>query len=115
LRVKEASPAAAVREFSLEHRLLERLQHCAMERENLSDLVGFTASLKNRYGIPPFPVAASGSSVPTALVARCALEAAMLNRLMNLLLDTPRLAELAVRPYGYPRATHFEWVLTLGE
>jgi hypothetical protein len=39
----------------------------------------------------------------------------MLNKLMNLLLDTPRLVELAVRPYGYPRASQFELQLTLGD
>jgi len=39
----------------------------------------------------------------------------MLNKLMNLLLDTPRLAELAVKPCGYPRAKQFELALTLGD
>ncbi len=39
----------------------------------------------------------------------------MLNKLMNLLLDTPRWVELAVKPRGYPRATQFELVLTLGD
>ncbi len=98
----------AVREFSLEHHLLDRLRHCAMERENLSDLISIIASLKNKYGIQPFTVASSGAPIPTALVARYTLQATMLNKLMNLLLDTPRLAELAVKPYGYPRATQFE-------
>ncbi len=105
----------AVREFSLEHHLLDRLRHCAMERENLSDLISIIASLKNKYGIQPFTVAASGAPIPTALVARYTLQATMLNKLMNLLLDTPRLAELAVKPYGYPRATQFELMLTLGD
>jgi len=86
----------AVREFCLEHHLLDRLRHCAMEPENLSDLISIIASLRNKYGIQPFTFAAAGAPVPTALVARYTLQATMLNKLMNLLLDTPRLAELAV-------------------
>ncbi|HWZ99047.1 MAG TPA: hypothetical protein VN025_14910 [Candidatus Dormibacteraeota bacterium] len=105
----------AVREFSLEHHLLDRLRHCGMERENLSDLISIIASLKNKYGIQPFTVSAFGGTVPTALTARYMLQSTMLNKLMNLLLDTPRLAEMAVRPYGYPRPTQFELILTLGD
>jgi hypothetical protein len=105
----------AVREFSLEHYLLDRLRHCAMERDNLTDLVSIIASLKNKYGIQPFTVAASGAPVPTSLIARYTLQPTMLNKLMNLLLDTPRLIELAVKPYGYPRATQFELIVTLGD
>ena len=29
--------------------------------------------------------------------------------------DTPRLAEIAVKPYGYPRATQCELALPLGD
>ncbi|HLK05540.1 MAG TPA: hypothetical protein VKT53_13955 [Candidatus Acidoferrum sp.] len=105
----------AVREFSFDQHLLDRLRYCGMERENLADLVSIVASLKNKYGIQPFTVSAVGSPIPTALLARYNLQATMLNKLMNLLLDTPRLAELAVRPYGYPRATQFELQLTLGD
>ncbi len=105
----------AVREFSFDQHLLDRLRYCGMERENLADLVSIIASLKNKYGIQPFIVSAVGRPIPTALLARYNLQATMLNKLMNLLLDTPRLAELAVRPYGYPRATQFELQLTLGD
>lgn len=106
----------AVREFSLEHHLVERLRYSGMDRENLSDLVSIIVSLKNKYGIQPFTVNPAGAaSHPTALVARYTLQATMLNKLMNLLLDTPRLVELAVRPYGYPRASQFELQLTLGD
>lgn len=105
----------AVREFSFEHHLVDRLRFCGMERENLSDLVSIITSLKNKYGIQPFTVNAVGVLAPTALVARYNLQATMLNKLMNLLLDTPRLVDLAVRPYGYPRATQFELQLTLGD
>jgi hypothetical protein len=104
----------AVREFSLEHHLLEHLQHCGMERENLADLVSIIVSLKNKYGIQPFTVAASAGPVPVALTARYMLQSTMLNKLMNLLLDTPRLHAMTVHPYGYPRRTQFELELTLG-
>jgi len=105
----------AVREFSLEQHLVERLRYCGMERENLSDLISIIASLKNKYGIQPFTVSAFGGPAPSALTARYMLQSTMLNKLMNLLLDTPRLAEMAVRPYGYPRPSQFELILTLGE
>ena len=105
----------AVREFSLDQHLFERLRFCGMERENLGDLISIITSLKNKYGIQPFTVSASGSPVPTAIVARYTFQSTMLNKLMNLLLDTPRLAEISVRPYGYPRPTQFELILTLGD
>lgn len=105
----------AVREFSLEQHLVDRLRYSGMDRENLSDLISIIVSLKNKYGIQPFTVHASGVPTPTALVARYTLQATMLNKLMNLLLDTPRLVELAVHPYGFPRATQFELQLTLGD
>ncbi|HXJ45242.1 MAG TPA: hypothetical protein VNK47_01110 [Candidatus Dormibacteraeota bacterium] len=79
------------------------------------DLLSIIASLRNKYGIRPFTAVACGAPIPTALVARYTLQATMLNKLMNLLLDTPRLAELAVKPCGYPRATRFELALTLGD
>jgi len=70
----EAARVTAVREFSLEHHLLDRPRHCAMERENLSDLISIITSLKNKYGIQPFTVAVSGSPAPTALIARYILQ-----------------------------------------
>jgi len=56
----------AVRDFSLEQHLVDRLRYCGMERENLSDLISITASLKNKYGIQLFTVSAFGGSVPAA-------------------------------------------------
>ena len=105
----------AVREFSLEHHLLERLRHSGLDRENLADLVSIIVSLKNKYGIQPFSVIASNRPAPSKLTARYMLQSAMLNKLMNLLLDTPRLGEMCVHPYGYPRPTQFELVLTFGD
>jgi len=105
----------AVREFSLEHHLLDRLRYSGMDRENLADLVSIIVSLKNKYGIQPFTVSASRASAPAMLTARYMLQSTTLNKLMNLLLDTPRLGELCVHPYGYPRPTQFELVLTFGD
>jgi len=105
----------AVREFTLEHHLLERLRFSGMDRENLSDLISILASLKNKYGIQPLTVTTTGTPVTTQLVARYMLQSMMLNKLMNLLLDTPRLVELSVRPCGYPRPTQFELTIAIGD
>ena len=105
----------AVHEFTLEHHLVARLRFSGMDRENLSDLISILASLKNKYGIQPLNVAAAGVPVNTQLVARYMLQSTMLNKLMNLLLDTPRLVELGVRPCGYPRPTQFELTITIGD
>jgi hypothetical protein len=86
-----------------------------MDRENLADLVNIIVILRNRYGIQPFSVSASSRPAPTKRSARCMLKSAMLNKLMNLLLDTPRLSEMSVHAYGYPRPTEFELVLTFGD
>jgi len=86
-----------------------------MERENLADLISIIASLRNKHGIQPFTATTSGAPIPTALVARQTLQATKPNKLMNLLLDTPRSAELAVKPFGYPRVTQFELALALGD
>jgi len=101
----------AVREFSLEHHLLDRLQHSGTDRENLADLVSIIVSLKNKYGMRPFTVAASIGPVPTSLTVHYMLQSTMLNKPMNLLLDIPRLHE-TVHPHGYPRPTQFELGLT---
>jgi len=84
-----------------------------MERENLADLISIIASLRNKYGIQPFTVTACGAPIPTALVARYTLQATMPNKLMNLPLETPRSAELAVKPFGDPRVMQFELALAL--
>lgn len=105
----------AVREFTLEHHLVERLRFSGMDRENLSDLISILASLKNKYGIQPLTVNSAGLPTPTQLVARYMLQSTMLNQLMNLLLDTPRLVEMSVRSCGYPRPTQFELTITVGE
>jgi len=106
------SPA---REYSLEQYLLEWLKFSGMQKENLTDLVNIIASLKNKYSIIPFAVAVQGEQVPTALTARYLMDTLLLNKLMNALLDTPRLASLLVVPHGFPKAAQFELNVTVGE
>jgi hypothetical protein len=45
----------------------------------------------------------------------CLMDTMLLNKLMNLLLDSPRLANVLVVPHGFPKAMQFEVNLTLGE
>lgn len=106
------SPA---REYSLEQHLLERLKFSGMQKENLTDLVNIVTSLKNKYSIVPFAVAVQGEPVPNALTPRYLMDTLLLNKLMNLLLDTPRLASVLVVPHGFPKATQVELNVTLGE
>jgi hypothetical protein len=91
------SPA---REYSLERHLLERLKFSGMQKENLTDLVNIVTSLKNKYGIVPFAVVVQGEPVPNFLTARYLMDTLLLNKLMNLLLDTSRLASVLVVPHG---------------
>ena len=94
------SPA---REYSLEQHLLERLRFSGMQKENLTDLVCIVVSLKNKYSIVPFAVIVQGEPIPNALTARYLMDPLLLNKLMNLLLDTPRLASVLVVPMPFPR------------
>ena len=45
----------------------------------------------------------------------CLMDTMLLNKMMNLLLDSPRLANVLVVPHGFPKATQFEVNFTLGE
>jgi hypothetical protein len=42
------------------------------------------------------------------------LESTVLNKVMNILLDTPRISALTVLPRGFPRGTQFDLGNTLG-
>jgi hypothetical protein len=106
------SPA---REYSLDQHLLEHLKYSGMQKENLADLVTIVASLKNKYAIVPFAVAVRGEPVPNALTARYLMDTLLLNKLTNLRLDTPCLANALVVPHGFPQATQCEVNVTLGE
>jgi hypothetical protein len=102
------------REYSLDHHLLEHMKFSGVERENLSDLVSIIVSLRNKYGIMPFAAAAEGHPVPNALTVSYLMESIALNKIMNILLDVPRLSALTILPRGIPRSAQFEVDITLG-
>ena len=106
-----ASPA---QQFALDRQLMERLKFSGIAPDNLADLVSIIVSLKNKYGIVPFAAAAEGRPVPDKLTARYTLESITLNKVMNVLLDTPRLDKVTILPRGIPKTTQFEVNITLG-
>jgi hypothetical protein len=93
---------------------VESLKYCGIERDNLADLVGLFASLKNKYGLVPFAMTAEGSPVPNALTARFIVDLITLNKVTNVLLDTPRLNRVTIVPRGIPKTTQYEVAVTLG-
>jgi hypothetical protein len=106
--------ATPAREFSLDRHLLDRLKFSGIDPENLTDLVGIVVSLKNKYGIVPYATEAAGQPIPDAVTARYLLESLTLNKLLNVLLDTPRLHHVTIFPRGIPKSTQFEVNITLG-
>jgi hypothetical protein len=103
-----------IREYSLDYYLFDRLRFSGIDRENLEDLVSIVTSLKNKYGIVPFSVGSQGQPVPNTLTARYLIESTTLNKVMNILIDTPRLQQVCVLPRGIPRSNQFELHITLG-
>jgi hypothetical protein len=106
--------ASTVREYSLDYYLFERMKFCGIERENLEDLVSIVAGIKNKYGIVRFDVIPIGHPVPNGLTARYFVETITLNKIMNVLLDTPRLTQVSILPRGIPRSNQFDVDITLG-
>lgn len=106
--------ATTVREYSLDYYLFDRMRFSGIERENLEDLVSIVTSLKNKYGIVPFAVGPQGQPVANSLTARYVVESITLSKIMNVLLDTPRLQQLCLLPRGIPRSNQFELHVTLG-
>ena len=106
--------ATASREYSLDHYLLERMKFSGMERENLADLVSIVVSLKNKYGLMPFMAYAEGHPIPNALVIRYIMDTLSLNKIMNILVDTPRLLTVTLSPRGIPKSGQYEVTLALG-
>jgi hypothetical protein len=102
-----------VREYSIDYYLLEKLRFSGLDRENLADLVSIISSLKNKFGIAPYAAYAEGSPAPAGLTAHYVVDSIALHKLMNVLLDTPRLEKLSILPRGIPRSAQFELCLTL--
>jgi len=103
-----------VREYSLDYYLLEKLRFSGLDRDNLADLVSIAASLKNKYGITPFCADVESSPIPNGLTMHYLVDSITLHKLMNVLLDTPRLQKLSILTRGIPRSMQFELRLTLG-
>jgi len=106
--------ATPVREFSLDHQILDHLKYCGIDRDNLADLVSLFVSLKNKYGLVPFAMAAESNPIPNALTARYLLDSITINKVTNVLLDTPRLNRVTITPRGIPKGTQYEIAVTLG-
>jgi hypothetical protein len=106
--------AAPAREMSLDHHLTERMKFSGIAPENLADMVSIIVSLKNKYGIVPFAANAQGQPVPDAIIARYTMESLTLNKVLNVLLDTPRLKAVTIVPRGIPKSTQYEVRITLG-
>jgi len=102
------------REYSLDHHLLEHMKFSGMERDNLNDLVSIVVSLKNKYGIVPLAAAAQGSPVTNALRVSYVIESIALNKMLNVLIDVPRLHSITIMPLGIPRASQFDVDIILG-
>jgi hypothetical protein len=86
-----------------------------MKKDDLMDLVGIIASLKNRYSIIPFAVTVQGELLPNALTARYLVDALSLSKLMELLRDTRRPARVLVVPRQFAKGTQFELNVTVGD
>jgi hypothetical protein len=106
--------AAPARQFSLDHHLLERMKFSGLDKENLTDLISIVVSLKNKYGIVPFAAGPKGHPVPDGLTVRYTLEGTILNKVVNILLDTPRLHSISVLPRGMPNTSQFDVSISLG-
>lgn len=105
---------APARELSLDHHLLDRMKFSGIEQENLADLVSIIVSLKNKYGLAPFSAIAQGHPVRDAVTVRYIIESTTLSKMLNVLLDTPRLNTVTISPRGIPKSTQFEVHITLG-
>ncbi len=100
--------AVPIRQFSLDHDLLQRMKFSGLDKDNLTDLVSIVVSLKNKYGITPFSATPKGHPVADGLTVRYLMEGTTLNKMMNILLDTPRLSMITVLPRGIPNPVQFE-------
>jgi hypothetical protein len=101
-------------QFSLDHHLLERMKFSGLDKDNLADLISIVVSLKNKYGMVPFAASPKGHPVPDGLTVRYILEGTTLNKMVNILLDTPRLHSVVALPRGIPNSSQFDVSISLG-
>jgi len=108
--------AAPAREYvySVDQHMMEHLKYSGVERENLTDIIGLFVSLKNKYGLMPFDMAAEGLPVPNAVTARYVVDSLTLKKVTVVLFDTPRLNRVTIHPRGIIRTGEYELAITLG-
>jgi hypothetical protein len=108
--------ATPVREYSpsLDKQMLDHLKYSGIDPENLADLVDLFMSLKNKYGLVPFAMAAESHPVPNAVTANYIVDSITLNKMTNVVLDTPRLSRVTISPRGIPKSAQYELAVTLG-
>jgi hypothetical protein len=93
---------------------MDRLKYSGLDKENLADLVSIIISVKNKYGIVPYALAAHGQPIPTGAVATYLIDSLGLNKMLSVLMDTPRLESVTIVPRGIPRSRHFEMQMVIG-
>jgi hypothetical protein len=105
-----------VRQYSasIDSQMLEHLKYTGIGAENLADLVVLFVSLKNKYGLVPFAMVAESNPVPNAVMARYMVDSITVNKIVNVLLETPRLQRVSISPHGIGKTTHYELAVTLG-
>ena len=108
--------ATPVREYipSLDQQMLEHLRYSGIDKDNLCDLVAILVSLKNKDGLMPISMVAESHPVPNAVTARYIVDSVSLNKLMGILLDTPRLKCVTFHPCGIIKTSQYELAITLG-
>jgi hypothetical protein len=74
-----------------------------MQKENLNDLAGIVVGAKFKHSITANAVNVQGQPAPNALTARYLMDPLLLNKMMSLPFDTPRLASAFVVPRGFPQ------------
>jgi hypothetical protein len=107
-----ASPIRGIQ--SVDQQMLEHLKYSGIAQENLVDLVGLFVSLKNKYGLIPFAMTAESNPIPNGVTAKYTVDSITLNKLTNILLDTPRLKQVTISPRGIPKSGQYEVAVTLG-
>jgi hypothetical protein len=108
--------ATSVRQYStsIDLQMLEHLKYSGLEPQNLSDLVSLFVSLKNKYGIVPFAMAAESNPIPNAVTARYIVDSLTLNKIAGVLFDTSRLHRVTICPHGLSKSGQYELAVTLG-
>jgi len=108
-----ATPVRECIQF-VDQQMLEHLKYSGIDQENLADLISIFVSLKNKYALVPFAMAAESHPVPNAVTARYLVDSLTLHKVTSILLDTPRLNRVCITPRGIIKSGQYEVAVTLG-